>query len=237
MSIPICILNSNNSELISSKTIRNFRNFVEIIIKKRINNQNKQNTFELSNNNSKIIFDWFSNLSLNERIKICTIHNKWLSNLIKQLLILYGYEKNCCLIPLRDFRIFFDKKEDSDYYFNGGNYCNSDDDRPIGNDMNFFSYFLRNSVQFKIKNDEYKYNEFFLNNLKFFSYEEPNDTITISKYFLKEEKEFKKLFDFYTENNFLKSQIDFISDKIRIFKFPIWLRTKDYPSIFEIIIG
>ena len=240
MSIPICILNSNNSELISSKTIRNFRNFVEIIIKKRINNQNKQNTFELSNNNSKIIFDWFSNLSLNERIKICTIHNKWLSNLIKQLLILYGYEKNCCLIPLRDFRIFFDKKEDSDYYFNGGNYCNSDDDRPIGNDMNFFSYFLRNSVQFKIKNDEYKYNEFFLNNLKFFSYEEPNDTITISKYFLKEEKEFKKLFDFYTENNFLKSQIDFISDKndkIHIFKFPKWLRIKEYPSIFEIIIG
>jgi len=93
----------------------------------------------------------------------------------------------------------------------------------------------------KFKNDEYNnYNKIVLNNLKFFSYEEPNDTITISKYFLKEEKEFKKLFDFYTENNFLKSQIDFISDKndkIHIFKFPKWLRIKDYPSIFEIIIG
>ena len=72
----------------------------------------------------------------------------------------------------------------------------------------------------KFKNDEYNnYNKIVLNNLKFFSYEEPNDTITISKYFLKEEKEFKKLFDFYSENNFLKSQIDFISDKIHIFKF------------------
>ena len=90
----------------------------------------------------------------------------------------------------------------------------------------------------KFKNDEYNnYNKIVLNNLKFFSYEEPNDTITISKYFLKEEKEFKKLFDFYTENNFLKSQIYFISDKIHIFKFPICLRTKDHPSIFEIIIG
>ena len=59
MSIPICILNSNNSELISNETIRNFRNFAEIIIKKRINNQNKQNTFKLSKDNSKIIFDWF----------------------------------------------------------------------------------------------------------------------------------------------------------------------------------
>ena len=73
--------------------------------------------------------------------------------------------------------------------------------------MNFFSYFLRNSVQFKIKNDEYKYNEFFLNNLKFFSYEEPNDTITISKYLLKEEKEFKKIFDFYTEIIFFKAKL------------------------------
>ena len=59
MSIPICILNSNNSELISNETIQNFRNFAEIIIKKRINNQNKQNTFKLSKDNSKIIFDWF----------------------------------------------------------------------------------------------------------------------------------------------------------------------------------
>ena len=235
MSIPICILNSNNSELISNETIRNFRYFVEIIIKKRINNQNKQNTFELSNDNSKKIFNWFSNLSLNERIQICTIHNKWLSNLIKQLLILYECDNNCCLNPLRDFRIFFD--ENDYYYFNNdGNYYNLNH----GNDMNFFSYFLRNYIQFNVKNDENKYNEIFLNNLKFFSYEEPNDTITISKYFLKEVKEFKKLFDFYTENNFLKSQIDFISnknDKIHIFKFPKWLRIKKHFSIFEIIIG
>ena len=82
----------------------------------------------------------------------------------------------------------------------------------------------------KFKNDEYNnYNKIVLNNLKFFSYEKPNDTITINKYFLKE--------DFYSENNFLKSQIYFISDKIHIFKFPMWLRIKDYPSIFEIIIG
>ncbi len=74
----------------------------------------------------------------------------------------------------------------------------------------------------KFKNDEYNnYNKIVLNDLKFFSYEDPNDTITVSKCFLKEEKEFKKLFDFYTENNFLKSQIYFISDKINIFKFPI----------------
>ncbi len=53
MSIPICILNSNNSEIISNEAVRNFRNFAEIIIKKRINNQNKKNTFELSNDNSK----------------------------------------------------------------------------------------------------------------------------------------------------------------------------------------
>ena len=53
MSIPICILNSNNSEIISNEAVQNFRNFAEIIIKKRINNQNKQNTFELSNDNSK----------------------------------------------------------------------------------------------------------------------------------------------------------------------------------------
>ena len=48
---------------------------------------------------------------------------------------------------------------------------------------------------------------FFLNNLKFFSYEEPNDTITISKYLLKEEKEFKKIFDFYTEIIFFKAKL------------------------------
>ena len=59
---------------------------------------------------NKKIFNWFSNLSLNERIQICTIHNKWLSNLIKQLLISYEYDNNCCLFPLRDFQNFLAKK-------------------------------------------------------------------------------------------------------------------------------
>ena len=252
MSIPICILNSNNSEIISNKTVQFHQNFAKNlrkkinIEKKKNNNQNQFNykpfitlpTVE----NSKTIFEWFSNLSLNERVIICSIHNKWLANLINQLIIAYSYNKECIFSPIGEFKDFFDDNasEITNLCVNGNNYSVSNYNERREKDMNFFTYFLKYGSNFEYKIKEiYKYNERFLENLKFFSYEQPNDTISISKYFLSKLDDFKRYFELYTENNFLKCTIEFHEsiNKLYYYKFPKWLSLKKYFNIFEIIVG
>ena len=249
MSIPICVL-SSNSGIISNKSIQYYQNIAKYIDKKRNtlkkNSTQKQYDFESlvtlpSVENSKIIFEWFSNLSLNEKISICSIHNKWLATLINQLIIVYEYENSTTLIPLGEFKKFFYEKEipSSNYYYDGNEFSNSYFDQPKGSDINFFTYYFRNIVCYENKISD-KYNKYFLNNIKFFNYEEPNDTITISKHLLSKVDVFKKYFDLYSDNNFLKSSIepDYNQNyKLYNFKFPIWLRNKQNFTIFEIIVG
>ena len=252
MSIPICILNSNNSEIISNKTIQFHQNLAKNL-KKKINMQKKKNSSQKENDfksiitlptveNSKIIFQWFSNLSLKERVIICSIHNKWLATLINQLIIAYNYNKECTFSPIGDFKDFFDdiESEISNIFINGNNYTISNYKERNDKDMNFFTCFLKygSKIEYKIK-EQYKYNERFLENLKFFSYEQPNDTISISKYFLSRIDDFKRYCELYTENNFLKCTIEFHEtiNKFYYYKFPKWLSLKKYFNIFEIIVG
>lgn len=75
---------SSNSGIILNKSIQYYQNIKNIKIKKerlKKNTKLKQNDFEtlitlLSVENSKIIFKWFSNLSLKEKVLIFSIHNK-----------------------------------------------------------------------------------------------------------------------------------------------------------------
>ena len=253
MSIPICILDSNNSGIISNKSVQYYQNIGKILMKKR-NSPNKNNKdlkqydFESlitlpSVENSKNIFNWFSNLSLKERVMICSIHNKWLSNLINQLIIIYNYDQYCTLSPIGEFNDFFEEFEIkiNNVVINRRHLSNYNHIGNLENDKNFFTYFLKYESAFKDKSkSEYKINQHFLNNLKFFNYEEPNDTILISKYFLSDVKEFKRYFDYYTGSNFLKSFItpDFNDEKkLYNFKFPSWLCSKPNFNIFELIVG
>ena len=250
MSIPICVL-SSNSGIISNKSIQYYQNIAKYIDKKRNtlkkNTKQKQYDFESlvtlpSVENSRIIFEWFSNLSLNDKVTICSIHNKWLAKIINQLIIVYEYENSTSLYPVGDFRKFFtDKEPSNNYYFDGNKFSNSysNTDLPEGNDISFFRYFFKNTADAQNKISD-KYNKSFLNNIKFFNYEEANDTITISKYLLSKVDDFKKYFDFYSSHNFLKSSIEpdySLTHKLYNFKFPIWLRNKQNFTIFEIIVG
>ena len=248
MSIPICVL-SSNSGIISNKSIQYYQNIAKYIDKKRNtlkkNTKLKQYDFESlvtlpSVENSKIIFEWFSNLSLKEKVLICSIHNKWLATILNQLIILYEYENSTTLYPVGEFKYFFyDKDTSSNYYYDRDRLSSSYNEQPKGNDITFFRYFFNNNECHESKNTD-KYNKSFLNYIKFFNYEEPNDTITVSKYLLSNVDEFKKYFDLYSNNNFLKSSIEpdyYLNYKLYNFKFPIWLRNKAKFSIFEIIVG
>ena len=125
MSIPSCILLSNDKNIISNTTIQNHQNFAKNLLKLRNNyikkNKRKSSLSDLnfeslttlgSEENRKIIFEWFSDLPLDKKIQLCSINNKWLSKIINQLLLLYYKNDSITLSPCNDFQEFFEKKTD-----------------------------------------------------------------------------------------------------------------------------
>ena len=117
MSIPSCILLANDKNIISNTTIQNHQNFAKNLLKLRNNyikkNKRKSSLSDLnfeslttlgSEENRKIIFEWFSDLPLDKKIQLCSINNKWLSKIINQLLLLYYKNDSITLSPCNDFQ-------------------------------------------------------------------------------------------------------------------------------------
>ena len=87
ISIPFNLLNSKDNNLLSNITIKEHQNFANDLFnimnpKDKLNDNSKE--IELSSNNigenvRKNVLNWlFSKLTKEERIKVCTIQNKWL---------------------------------------------------------------------------------------------------------------------------------------------------------------
>jgi len=99
ISLPISVLSTKIESFISLSTIKehqqfckNFLNSYHSFEKKKTGDKEK-NKFKFEEEffqtqkkqNQEEIMKWFSNLKEEERIKICTIKNKWLINLLLQL--------------------------------------------------------------------------------------------------------------------------------------------------------
>jgi hypothetical protein len=144
MSIPSCVLLSNNLNIISNSTIQYYQNFAKSFLKNQkiyLKKINKNSDLKLSDTliteeKYKIIFNWFSELPLNKRIQLCSINNKWLSKIINQLLLLYYKNDSITLSPCNDFQEFFEKKNDKILQEKKNDKNNNK------NDLDFYTTFL-----------------------------------------------------------------------------------------------
>ena len=243
MSVPSCVLLSNNSNIISNTTLQYYQNFAKSFLKnqkiylKKINKNSdlKLNDSLKSEEKCKIIFNWFSELPLNKRIQLCSINNKWLSRIIKQLIFLYYFKDTITFLPINDFKEFFINTESND----------SNEQNKINNDLNFYSNYL------KFNRDKNKYNKNFtstdkrfkkdlINNIKFYSFEEGDDTISLSKSFLENPSNLKQCFNYFSGGNFLKYTINpYFNEHYNLynFKFPFWLNNKTRITLYDIFVG
>ncbi len=245
MSIPSCVLLSNNGNIISNTTLQYYQNFAKSFLKnqkiylKKIdkNSELELNDSLISEEKNKIIFNWFSELSLNKRIQLCSINNKWLSKIIKQLIFLYYLKDNITFFPQKDFTEFFLNTE-----LNDSNSDSNKQNKINDEDLNFYANYLKfnkdnNKNYFSI---DKRYKKDLIYNIKFYSFEETDDTFSLSKSFLENPSNLKQCFNYFSGGNFLKYTLNpYFNENYKLynFKFPFWLSNKTRITFYDIFVG
>ena len=100
MNIPSIIL--NDRKIISSEVY----NYYQSIAQRLIMNKRNSEVNIKSNYSQEKIKNWFMNLSLKEKFKICSIYNNWFSNIIFQLLEYSGFESVIEFCPTDVYKEF-----------------------------------------------------------------------------------------------------------------------------------
>ncbi len=196
------------------------------------------------------ILNWLFSLDLATRIKICSLENKHLGNILHQMFILSNFDTKI------KFKIRQNNEpEETDEIFpvpiyfhsppiswiNFSNFNKSENSNP----NNYTYYFsTSNSCQTNIvlnnflKNNDNNEKEL-LREVKFYKCEEDNDTITLSSNLLSDEKKFRDLFTYFTNNKFFTSLIDPDMDVFKLNTFlPSWFKSKsDHFSFCQIIVA
>lgn len=198
----------------------------------------------------KEIYDWFFNLDTATKLKVCSIHNKYLVKILNQLILLYFYDENATFIPTKD-NIYFIKN------ITGG--CEIEEETnlkilPIGNsdiygeyqetsEMDFYPFlFIENKSEkvpmSPLQNHQKAMEKEFIDNLTFLSVDELNDTLTLKQYFLENHTQFQAMMENFTEGNIFKDWVEPEYDsnhKVYNFPLPQWIKKKEKLSLVQII--
>ena len=217
-------------------------------------NKNQFNDFSQIQKNKRReeILKWFENLKINEKIKICTIKNKWLVNLFIQLYLVYETHNEsifepmkCMLDLLRPQSIFFNEKEAPLFH---NNFSSFNQNHKLNFYENYFYFrddFLKNiydKKSEKIEKKEKKEKEKqFLNHVKLLSLEyniNTIDTLTLNKDFLIDFKEFKDLLKYFSNDQYFQDWLLPIKvDNLYSFVFPQWMHNNQNLTFIHILIG
>ena len=211
------------------------------------------------------VLNWFSKISQEEKITICTIRSKWLIEAFYQMYLLFQRNNKISFDPSEEMFIFFKKNnEDGKANQNSLNPFNllnlngvsSNDESKFsknkvkretnskeGYSIDIDSPFIYFKESKNENNEKYldkiKLEEEFLKHIKIISLNEDElDTLTISLELLSNVELFKKYFKFFTNDNYFKDWIFPFENKngIKNFYLPFWM-TKFNLSFCQIIIG
>ena len=211
------------------------------------------------------VLNWFSIMSQEDKIKICTIHSKWLIEEFYKMNILF--QANQCILfePNEEMLNFFkNNREDSKINQNSllsfnllnFNEISSNDETQFSkrkvekenSSIKEDSTIINSSITYfrcsKKENNErcpetINLEEEFLKQIKLISLNEDElGTLTISLELLSNVEQFKKYFKFFTNDNYFKNWIYPFENKegIKNFFLPIWM-SKNSLNLCQIIIG
>ena len=271
-SLPFSILLSQNEEVIPLLSIQEHQKFCKSLLKSyltyksRISDEktdknkyiSEQDYFQTQKKqNQKEIMKWFETLTIYQRIKICTIKNKWLVNILIQFYLMYKTYDSCYLIPIKEMKDLFQPQKhfshgDGESPIKGFNTSNNPhpqnykQNNSFPNDLNFYGNFFStefpgiNCSMFNLKESEKRDKEKkFIDNIKILSLEENIlDTITLNKDILSNFKELKDFLKFFSGDNYFQDWLLPIKVKdIYNFVLPKWMHNNKNLTLFQLILG
>ena len=239
MNIPKIILNER--KVISSEVYHYYQSLAQQLIK----NQRNSNINIKKNYSKEKILNWFSNLDLKQKFKICSIYNNWFSNIIYQMMEYYHFDSVIEFCPTDIYLEF--KKGNLDEY----NCLKSElsFNNKIKNYDNYITFFIGENkvkkslgipdenelININLKNH---FELSFLAQLRFITLDEFNDTISFSYDLFEHPERLFEFFNYFSKEQCFISIINPILEKNNCynFSFPNWVYNYQSYSFCQLLI-
>ena len=250
-SIPLFLLNNENN-ILTRADIQNHQNFCKLFFK-------AQSTFESKLEESKSkktqkkdkdlpskVWSWFDNLPFEQKLKICTIKNKWVLKILIQLYFIHLMGNKTTFEPSYDMKVLFTTYPNYPLlYFNSNN---KDKKKYMGyNEDDYYDlYFTMNKAEFNMRkknnttNEENEYRNKLLNSIIFLSLEDEDilDSVSLNEDLLKDTKTLKQIMNFFSNKECFKEWLTPINYyNYNNFCYPLWMHNKKELSLCQIITG
>ena len=250
-SIPLSLL-TKTSKIINESDIQESQNFCKLFSKAKLSYDNKSEDLKLQHtkNLQSNIWQWLDNLPLEEKIKICTIKNKWLIKILIQLSFFHFIDRKTRFEPISDMNMLFANNQNlallnQNYiYFQN---CRDTKKKFGYNEDDYYNlYFNMKKGEYikKSKNitidEEMTYQNKLFNIIVFLSLEDEFylDSISLKEESLKDIKTLKQIMNYFSNKECFKDMIEpLICNNNYYFYFPVWLHKKSELSFCEIITG
>ena len=253
MNIPLNII--QNRKIISLEEYEYHQSLAKRLLEKRKCLENKKSKKISSNYTKAKILKWFSNLNTENRIKICSIYNNWLTKIIFQMMT---YAKFDCMVeffPKRIFQDYWKKKSNSPFQDVENEYKEFLLGEKYKENMqldDFFTFFIGennvkkgfgspNSLQLKMINLKKNRENEFMKEIRFLSLSDFNDTLTLSVDLVNRPEKMMEYFNYFSNNHCFSDEILPIQENNKNynynFNFPNWVYIFDSYSIQQLLVA
>ena len=258
-SIPLFLL-IKETNILSQSDIQEHQNFCKLFsmaqtsYEKKLEDsktKNGKNIHKKEKELSAKVWSWFENLSIEEKLKICTIKNNWVIRILIQLSFIHFLDNKTTFKPKDEMNVSFTINQNYPLLYDNVCFCNpcfkkrkfypgyNEDDY-----YNFYFEMIKPEYSAKKKNnklkEEIEYENKLLNNLVFFSLEKEDtlDAVSLYEDLLKDSKTLKQIFNYFSGKECFKERLYVMKyNNLYNFCYPIWMHVKSEFSLFQIITG
>ena len=249
MNIPQLIIHDRN--IISLDIYKYHQSLAKKLTQKRKYFENNIRKPIISKYDKEKIFTWFSDLNIQERVKVCSIYNNWLTKIIFQLMTYTKYDSVVEFCPTQFFDEFFKNKNNifSKEFELEYHEEMKDKFKKIKSFDDFFIFFkgennikkssgTPSSAELKyIHSKKFRENEF-MKEIRFLSLNEFNDTLTLSIELINNPLKMMEYFNYFSNGQCFHSEIRPIKEENKSynFSFPHWIYEYNSYSIYQLLI-
>ena len=255
---PFNLLSSQKLSSLPDSLIKQHQNFASKLLKEMKNaHQNKSDVEEfeivkfLEKKKGKMlreeVLNWLSDLCSEEKAKICTIKDKWLTLILFQMFLLFQKDNSIGFEPNDEMKIFFSQIDSLNSFKLLNNTFSPNDENNNSNikegeeiisnynknepeietvDLYFYKNYFK--INQKVKNEEKENSEKeFIEFIKLMPLNKNEfDSITINSNLLSDMELFKKYFKYFSDDNYFEEWLWPFKNKDEIlnFQMPVWMR-------------